>query len=660
MGVAALLGSISASADINIIPKPNQVKELEGISFDITTETAIRFDKRLEKEAKLLAAEIKEATGMEPKLYGEELRIMLHSEIRLDLSDKEGKKESYTLNVGKGNISIVGTDAAGAFYGAQSLLQLIPVEGKPVIPGCEIADAPRFGWRGMHLDVGRHMFDIKDIKGFIDWLAVHKLNTLHWHLTEDQGWRIEIKKYPKLTEIGGFRASTPPYGNRGGSDGKRYGGFYTQEQIKDLVKYAQERHITIVPEIDMPGHMAAAIASYPHLGNDDIPNYKPEVKCHWGIHPYTLSPKETTFEWVDDVLGEVCELFPSQYIHIGGDEAPKGQWKKSKFAQSVIKREKLKDEHELQSYMIKRFEKMLEKRGRKLIGWDEIREGGLSPNATMMLWRGWNHAIESIKEGHDVVMAPGSHTYFDHYQNNKEAELAKGKEFECIGGYRPLRSVYTFDPVPKQFKGTPKEKHVLGCQAQLWTEYMKTWDKLEYCAFPRIAALSEAAWTEMDNREYADFYDRLQPMLKRYKKAGVNAFSPAEEKFIRAKDGAKVSTSLNPHGENEKNCAYDGNAETYFWSSGSPEKDDYLTIKLKAPLNGETVSSKTGKLDGSGDKLANGVLEASKDGKNWEKIADFADGAASGKAPAGAQYIRIRVTDKQEQWLVIQDVEIKK
>ena len=471
---------------------------------------------------------------------------------------------------------------------------------------------------------------------------------------------MEIKKFSNFPQVGGFRASIPPYGNRGGSDGKKYGGFYTQEQIKDIVAYAKERHITIVPEIDMPGHMAAAIAAYPHLGCDDIPNYKPEVKCHWGVHPYVLSPKETTFEWVDDVLGEVCELFPSTYIHIGGDEAPKGQWKQSKFAQSVIKREKLHNEHELQSYFIKRLEKMLDKRGRKLIGWDEIREGGLSPKATMMLWRGWDHAIASIKEGHDVVMAPGSHTYFDHYQNTPALELAKGMEFECIGGHRTIKSVYTFDPVPKEFKGTAKAKHVLGCQAQLWTEYMKTWDKVEYCAFPRIAALSECAWTQMENRDYADFDKRLQPMFQRYKKAGINYFDPAKAGKLEAKDGAKTSTNLNAHGGFIGMFVYDGNPKTFFWSNASPKKGDHFTLQLKEAASGATISVKTGKLDGSGDILENGILEASKDGKAWKKIADFKDGAASGKAPQGASQFRITATGDQGSWLVIQDFEVKK
>lgn len=655
------IASLPCSAEINVIPKPNQVVKKTDADFIFKDHTAIRYDKRLENEAKLLAASIKEATGIKPRLFEETLKINTPSQIYLDI--KEGKnKEAYTLVVTPAEVKIEGEDAAGAFYGSQTLLQLIPVEGDAIVPGCKIADKPRFGWRGMHLDVGRHFFGVDKVKKFIDQLAFHKMNSFHWHLTEDQGWRIEIKKYPKLTEIGGFRDSTPPYLDRWGSDGKRYGGFYTQEQIKEVVAYAAERHINVVPEIDMPGHMAAAITAYPHLGNDDIPNYNPKVQCVWGVHPYVLAPKEETFKFVDDVLEEVCQLFPSKYIHIGGDEAPKGQWKKSKFAQSVIKREGLKNEYELQSYFIKRLEKMLEKRGRKLIGWDEIREGGLSPNATMMLWRGWEHAIKSVEEGHDVVMAPGSHTYFDHYQNHSTIELAKGKEFEAIGGFRPMNSVYSFNPVPEQFRGSDKEKHILGCQGQLWTEYMKTWEKVEYMAFPRLSALAEVAWTEVANKDYTDFEKRLQPMLVRYQKAGINHFNPADFGKIKTVHGAKLATNLHPHGANVVELAYDGNEQSFFWSNEGPKAGDYVTLSTDFNLGGSTIKVTTGKeKDGKfTDFLAEGVLQASKDGKIWTEIAVFKDGEASGVAPEDANKIRIMAKKSQNSWLVIRDILITK
>ena len=656
---ASLFSAVTCTAaDINIIPKPNSLKEIKGQSFSLQADTAIRYDKRLENEAKLLAKSILKATGIKVKMVREELRIFLASEIYLDLSDKTGKKESYSLKVAPKRIKIKGHTATGAFYGTQSLLQLIPVEGQATVPACEISDAPRFGWRGMHLDVGRHFFKTENIKKFIDQLAVHKMNTLHWHLTEDQGWRIEIKKHPKLTEIGAYRKSTPPYGQRWkkGGDGKVYGGFYTQEEIKDIVAYAKARHITIVPEIEVPGHAAAAIAAYPQFGNDDIPNYKPEVQTSWGVHPYTFAPKEETFQFLDDVFSEVCQLFDSKYIHIGGDEAPKTQWKQSKFAQSVMKKHKLHDEHELQSYFIKRIEKILEAKGRKLIGWDEIREGGLSPNATMMLWRGWGHAIASINEGHDVVMAPGSHTYFDHYQNKASVELAKGKEFEAIGGYRPLESVYSFDPMPKQFAGTDKAKHVLGTQAQLWSEYMKTWDKVEYMAFPRLAALAEVAWTQKENKEYQDFRERLKIMAIRYKKAGINAFDQNDFYESEALKGYHVKSSLQPYGENNTIALVDGKPQTFFWSNSAPKEDDHVTISFDKAKKKQSITVKTGNPSTYQDLLEQGLLEVSTDGKTWQTIATFDKGLAAGELPNGTKHLRIRCTKAQNSWLQVHDI----
>lgn len=524
-----ILLSLSASwltaRDISVIPKPVSLESKSGTGFVLKQDVSIRYLHTLENEADYLAKALEKRTGHPFQTFSSKERVKLKRLIVLNLK-KGGEPESYTLKASPKGIYITGADAAGVFYGVQTLLQLIPLEGNTVLPNVVIKDAPRFGWRGMHFDVARHMYSVENVKKFIDWLAVHKMNTMHWHLTEDQGWRIEIKKYPKLTEIGGYRDSTPPYLDRKGSDGKRYGGFYTQEQIKDIVAYAAKRHVTIVPEIDMPGHMAAAIAAYPWLGNNDIPNYNPKVASHWGVFPYVLAPKEETFKWVDDVLEEVCDLFPSKYIHIGGDEAPKGQWKQSKFAQSVIKRERLHNEHELQSYFIKRVDAMLTKRGRKLIGWDEIREGGLSANATVMLWRGWEHAIHSVNEGHDVVMAPTSHTYFDYYQAPRNQELAKGAQYEAIGGHLPIQKVYSLNPVPKEFQGKRKARHILGTQAQLWSEYMKTWDKLEYMAFPRLAAIAEVGWTPQEEREFDDFMERLKPMLERYKAGGVSYFDP--------------------------------------------------------------------------------------------------------------------------------------
>jgi hexosaminidase len=458
-------------------------------------------------------------------MVAKELRIFLQSEILLDLDATADLPPSgYRLEITPKTVRIIGKDAAGAYHGTRSVLQLLPAgklaDGKALLPAATITDYPRFGWRGMLLDSGRHFFAVEDVKRFIDSLAFHKLNVFHWHLTEDQGWRIEIKKYPKLTEVGSVRASTPPYGNRNSDDGVRYGGFYTQAQIKDVVAYAAARHITIVPEIEMPGHAAGAIAAYPDLGNNDIPNYAPKVETRWGVHPYTFAPTEEVFSFINDVFTEVCELFPSQYIHMGGDEAPKDQWEASPRVKALMAKEGFKNGHDVQSYFVKRVEKILEAKGRKLIGWDEIREGGLSPKATVMSWRGEAGGIASAKEGHDVVMAPNSHLYFDHYQAPEKEELAKGKDYEAIGGFLPLSKVYSYDPVPKAL--TPDEAiHILGVQAQLWSEYFKDFKKVEYHAYPRMAALAEVAWSPLAAKDYASFAQRLESVIKFYAAAGL-------------------------------------------------------------------------------------------------------------------------------------------
>lgn len=523
------MATLGASA---VVPLPKSV-EKSGGKFAVTNETVIRTDMSLESEAKLFAADMERLTGGKVEIISEDVKIEPASLIYIDLDeDMDLDPGGYRMKVLPGAVKITGKDAAGAWYGTRTLLQMLPPvgdaewgDGVAEIDGVAILDEPRFQWRGMHLDVARHFFPPENVKGFIDWLAFHKLNVLHLHLTEDQGWRVEIKKYPKLTEVGGFRESTPPYGNRKSDDGKRYGGFYTQEQIKDIVAYAKERHVTIVPEIDMPGHMAAAIAAYPQFGNSDIPGYAPKVMERWGVHPYTLAPTEETFQFVDDVLTEICELFPSEYIHIGGDEAPKAQWMKSPRVKELMEKKGMKNGHDVQSYFIKRVDKILEEKGRKLIGWDEIREGGLAPSATVMSWRGEKGGIASAKEGHDVVMAANNYLYFDYYQYQAKQELAKGLEFEAIGGYLPIQKVYSYNPVPSELTKV-EATHILGVQAQLWSEYFKTWEKVEYMAFPRIAALSEIAWSPVELKNYADFSDRLERVGEFYTAAGVNWSKP--------------------------------------------------------------------------------------------------------------------------------------
>jgi hexosaminidase len=440
--------------------------------------------------------------------------------ITLRLTDDADKaSEGYQLTVTPRAITITSATHAGLFYGLQSLRQLLyanPADADAawVIPAVEIQDQPRFAYRGMHLDVGRHFFPVEFIKRYLDLMAMYKMNTFHWHLTEDQGWRIEILKYPRLTEVGSCRDETileknfDPYVG----DGIRYCGFYTQDEVREIVAYAASRFITVIPEIEMPGHSVAALAAYPEFACTDGPF---EVSTVWGVKSDIFCPKEETFAFLEDVLTEVMDLFPSRYIHIGGDEAPKARWEESEIAQEVIRREGLADEHELQSYFIRRIEQFLLSNGRRLIGWDEILEGGLAPEATVMSWRGMDGGIEAAKQGHDVIMTPTSHAYFDYYQGDAEFEPL------AIGGYTDLKKVYSFEPVPGALTEN-EAQHVLGAQGNVWTEYMKTTDYVEYMVFPRMLALSEVVWSPVDHRAWDSFAQRLQWHFQRLDALDVN------------------------------------------------------------------------------------------------------------------------------------------
>lgn len=433
-------------------------------------------------------------------------------------------EEGYRLEVKPDQIVLSAATDRGAFWGIQTLRQMLPAvlesgqfEGRPIgIPCARIADAPRFPYRGMHLDVGRHFFPTGFIKKYIDAIAMLKMNTFHWHLTEDQGWRIEIKKYPRLQEIAAYRPETliGHYNDQPQKfDGKRYGGYYTQDEIREVVAYAAARFVTIIPEIEMPGHAQAAIAAYPELG---CTGKSISVATTWGVFEDIYCTSEATFEFLEAVLDEVLDLFPGEYIHIGGDEAPKIRWETCPNCQRRIKAEGLADEHELQSYFITRIEKYLNSKGRQIIGWDEILEGGLAPNATVMSWRGISGAIEAAKQGHPVVMTPTSHCYFDYYQSENPGEPL------AIGGYLPLEKVYAFDPVPGEL--TPSEAaYVMGAQGNIWTEYLSTPEAVEYMAFPRILAMSEVVWSAADKKDYPafvkgveDFHPRLDALSIRY------------------------------------------------------------------------------------------------------------------------------------------------
>ena len=518
---------------LGLVPLPKQM-ELGRGSFQFKEETTFALDASA-PEADLAVDYL--STHLK-KRYGVELQEA-ESSARLHLSvtgeDNGLGEEDYRLEVTPAKISLTGGSPAGLFYGSVTLLQLVD-EGERMgragsVPAVEIIDSPRFSWRGMHLDVGRHFFPISFVKRYIDLLAMHKMNRFHWHLTEDQGWRIEIKKYPKLTQIGAWRSESlvGHYTDEPRKyDGVRYGGFYTQDEIREVVAYAAKRFITVVPEIEMPGHSVAALAAYPELACTDGPF---EVEKLWGVHEDVYcAGKESTFAFLQDVLTEVMGLFPSTYIHIGGDECPKTRWKAHDLDQKRIKEENLKDEHELQSYFVKRIERFLSSYNRRLVGWDEILEGGLPPAATVMSWRGFEGGIEAANSGHDVIMTPTSHCYFDYYQSeNTESEPL------AIGGFLPLSKVYHFEPMPPEID-PEKAHHILGGQGNVWTEYMKTEDKVEYMVLPRMSAMSEVLWTQESDRSYKGFVARLEmSQFGRFDRMGLKYRRlDADDRFIES------------------------------------------------------------------------------------------------------------------------------
>ncbi len=488
----------------NIIPIPLE-EVMVGGEFILNNQINLVSEYQLSEVSNYFESYLKDRYDI--GFSNSEEKRKIYFQINEDIENDEG----YELSVSPSEILIEAKTKKGAFYAVQSLLQLIPhkVEGGSIqIPCLKVKDEPRFAYRGMHLDVGRHMYSVDFIKKYIDLIAVLKMNTFHWHLTEDQGWRIEIKKYPKLQEVAAYREETliGHYSDQPHRfDGKRYGGYYTQEQIKDIVAYANERQVTVIPEIEMPGHSQAAIAAYPELG---CTGEKVAVATKWGVFEEVYCPKESTFQFLEDVIDEVVALFPGKYIHIGGDEAPKTRWKNCKHCQQLIKKENLKDEHGLQSYFIRRMETYINSKGKQIIGWDEILEGGLAPNATVMSWRGINGAVEATKEGHDVILTPTSHCYFDYYQSDSENEPL------AIGGFLPLEKVYSFDPIPEELTDS-ESKYVLGAQGNVWTEYMPNENNVEYMAFPRAIALSEVVWSSPTNKNYTNFTRRLEHFQKR-------------------------------------------------------------------------------------------------------------------------------------------------
>jgi hexosaminidase len=517
--ILCLFAASFASAqncELNIIPQPKSVNCSSG-SFKLNHKTKIA---ATDETGRRSAAALNDLLL---KNYG----------FKLEYTDKPPQKnavvflpqqnsssqspESYGLNVSPQGVQIAGNEV-GQFYAVQTLLQFLPVNFKSEakIPAVQIADAPRFQYRGMHLDVSRHFMPVEFVKKYIDLMAQYKFNQFHWHLTDDQGWRIEIKKYPRLTEIGSRRkeSHTGPYSPVFRGDGIPVEGFYTHEQIKDVVAYAKARKINVIPEIELPGHSSAALAAYPQFGCKE--NYEYKVQQTWGIFKEVFCPTDATFKFLEDVLEETIALFPdSPYIHIGGDEVLKDHWKESAFVQELKQRENLKDEHEVQSYFIRRIEKFVNSKGKRIIGWDEILEGGLAPNATVMSWRGERGGIAAAKAGHDVVMTPTDFLYFDYGQGDPKYEPLN------IGNHVSLEKVYSYNPHPKELTEEEK-KYILGAQANVWTEYIKTPDKVEYMVFPRMLALAETVWTPLEKKNFADFTRRLAYHFERLDRQNVN------------------------------------------------------------------------------------------------------------------------------------------
>ena len=534
--------SLSAqTANFDVVPAPRTVKTASGAPFIITEKTSIVYkkgDKAQQRAAQALADYIERALHLRLAVT---TKAAPQSITLSSAGKKDAAAEGYTINVSKDGIRIEGAGDAGLFYGVQTLRKSLPVlqaAAKGVeVPAGEIADAPRFAYRGAHLDVSRHFVTLDSVKRFIDMLALHNINRFHWHLTDDQGWRIEIKKYPKLTTVGAYRPETVIGHNTGKYDGKPHQGFYTQKEAREIVEYARERFITVIPEIDLPGHMQAALAAYPELGCTGGPY---EVWKMWGVSDNVLcAGKDNVLQFIDNVLTEITKIFPSEYIHVGGDECPKTQWAKCPACQKRIADNNLQAdgkhtaEERLQSYVINHAEKTLNALGRQIIGWDETLEGGLAPNATVMSWRGEAGGIEAARQHHPVIMTPNTYLYFDYYQTKDVAN-----EPEAIGGYLPLERVYGYEPMPREL--SPEEqKYIIGVQANLWSEYIPTYRQVEYMELPRMAALSEVQWCAPEQKDFDAFIRRLQRLVGVYRLEGYNY----AKVIYRVKKETKVDTA---------------------------------------------------------------------------------------------------------------------
>ncbi|TCC99060.1 beta-N-acetylhexosaminidase [Pedobacter psychroterrae] len=515
--------TISSAQLPNLIPQPVEMRQglFPKDKFIIDKHTVILIsDGSAMSSAQYLADYISKYYNLSLRVTSDPEQVNGTHTINLVINKKlYTNADKYFISVLLNKINAGAASKEGLFYAVQTIIQLLPVandqSGKLIIPSVDIIDYPRFAYRGMHLDVSRHFFDVNFVKKYIDYLAMHKLNFFHWHLTDDHGWRIAIRKHPKLTDIGAWRNGTiiglyPGTGN----DGLRYGGYYTQEEVKEVIKYAAERYITVIPEIEMPAHSMSVLAAYPELGTE--PNKKYEVAQTWGIFNKfnnVLQPTEETFKFLEDVLTEVIDLFPSPYIHIGGDEAAKKWWMQSPLSQQIKVKNKLKDESALQSYFIHRIEKFVNSKGKTIIGWDEILDGGLAPNAIVMSWRGEKGGIAAAKIRQKVIMTPEAKLYFNHAQFLKDDSLT-------AANYLPLATVYNYEPIPAELRAE-QAKYILGAQGNLWSEYIANPAKAEYMLFPRLDALSEVLWSPKAKKNYPDFLNRMKTQFKRYDLMGI-------------------------------------------------------------------------------------------------------------------------------------------
>lgn len=588
---AGLLASCQSSveqADYQVIPMPHEIVAAQGSPFVLKSGVKILYPEgnaQMQRNAELLAEYLKTATG---KDFAVEAGTEGKNAIVLALGVDNKNPEAYELKVAGEGVTVKGATEAGVFYGIQTLRKSLPVAvGANIsLPAVDIKDAPRFAYRGAHFDTSRHFFTVDEVKTYIDMLALHNMNRMHWHFTEDQGWRIEIKKYPKLTEIGSKRSETVIGKNSGKYDGVPHEGFYTQEEAKEIVKYAAERFITVIPEIDIPGHMQAALASYPELGCTGGPY---EVWKMWGVSEDVLCiGNDQSLKFLEDVFAELIEIFPSEYIHIGGDECPKVRWAQCPKCQARIKQLGLKSdakhtkEERLQSYVISHVEKFLNEHGRQIIGWDEILEGGLAPNATVMSWRGEGGGIEAAKQHHDVIMTPNTYLYFDYYQS-KDTD----NEPLAIGGYLPVERVYSYEPMPKSL--TPDEqKYIKGVQANLWTEYIPTFSHAQYMVLPRWAALAEVQWSAPEKKDYANFLSRLPRLIQWYDAEGYNyakhVFDVTAEFTPNTTDGT-LDITLNTLDDAPIHYTIDGSEPT----AASPRAEGVVKVKENAVFSAKAL-----------------------------------------------------------------------